>query len=107
MRKALGLALAMTLTLTMAAAAEEVKGTVKMIDRNSQSVVLDDGTRLTVSDSQINNLTAGDQVRAMYHVEGGKQIVTDFEPRGIGSDERGTTNWGPTYGTEMNSIQAE
>jgi Cu/Ag efflux protein CusF len=107
MRKVLGLALAMTFTLTMVAAAEEVKGTVKTIDRTSHSIVLDDGTMLTVSDSQINNLTAGDQVRAMYHVEGGKQVVTDVEPRGIGSDDRGTTNWGPNYGTEMNSIQAE
>jgi Cu/Ag efflux protein CusF len=107
MRKVLGLALAMTFTLTMVAAAEEVKGTVKAVDRTSHSIVLDDGTTLSVSDSQINNLTAGDQVRAMYHVEGGKQVVTDVEPRGIGSEDRGTTNWGPIYGTDLNSIQAD
>ena len=106
MRKLLGLTLALMLTLTLSAAAEEVKGTVKAIDRADHSIVLDDGTKLTVSESQLSTLTPGEQVRAMYQTNGGKNVVTDLEPRGIGSDVRGTTNWGPTYGTEIDSIQS-
>ena len=107
MRKVLGLVLALLVTVALSAAAEEVKGTVKAIDRADHSIVLDDGTKLTVSDSQLTTLTPGDQVRAMYQMEGGKNVVTDLGLRGIGSDFRGTTNWGPTYGTEIDSIQAE
>jgi len=106
MRKVLGLTMALALTLTLSAAAEEVKGTVKAIDRADHSIVLDDGTKLAVSESQLTNVTPGDQVRAMYQTEGGKNVVSELDPRGIGSDARGTTNWGPTYGTELDSIQA-
>jgi Cu/Ag efflux protein CusF len=108
MRKVLGLTLALMLTLTLSAAAEDVvKGTVKAIDRADHSIVLDDGTKLTVSESQLANVTPGDQVRAMYQTNGGKNIVSDLEPRGIGSDIRGTTNWGPSYDMELDSAQAE
>lgn len=107
MRKVLGLALALLVTLTLSAAAEEVKGTVTAIDRADHSIVLDDGTKLTVSDSQLTTLTPGDQVRAMYQTDGSKNVVSDLDLRGIGSDFRGTTNWGPSYGTEIDSIQAD
>jgi hypothetical protein len=107
MRKVLGLVFALLVTVTLSAAAEEVKGTVKAIDRGDHSIVLDDGTKLTVSDRQLTTVTPGEQVRAMYQTDGGKNVVTDLEPRGIGSDFRGTTNWGPSYGTEIDSIQAE
>ena len=107
MKKVLGLALALLVTVVLPVAAEEVKGTVKAINPADHSIVLDDGTKLTVSDSQLTNLTAGDQVRAMYQADGSKNIVTDLDLRGIGSDSRGTTNWGPSYGTEFDSIQAE
>jgi hypothetical protein len=107
MRKALGLALAMLFTMTLTAAADEVKGKVKAIDRADHSIVLDDGTKLTVSESQMTNLTAGDQVRAMYRMDGSKNVVTDLDLRGIGSEDRGTTNWGPMYGVEIDSIQSE
>jgi hypothetical protein len=106
MRKVLGLTLALALTLTLSAAAEEVKGTVKAINPADHSIVLDDGTKLTVSDSQLTTLTPGEQVRAMYQTEGGKNVVSDLEPRGIGSDFRGTTNWGPSYGSDLDSIQS-
>ena len=106
MRKVMGLALALVATFALSAAAEEVKGTVKAIDRTDHSIVLDDGTKLTVSDSQLTTLTPGDQVRAMFQADGGKNVVSDLDLRGIGSDVRGTTNWGPSYGTDLNSIQA-
>ena len=107
MKKVLGLAIALLAASVMTAAAEEVKGTVKAVNPADHSIVLDDGTTLTVSDRQLSNLTAGDQVRAMYQADGSKNIVTDLDLRGIGSEARGTTNWGPTYGTDINSIQSE
>jgi Cu/Ag efflux protein CusF len=109
MKKVLGIAAAllMTATLTGFAAADEVKGTVKAIDRADHSIVLDDGTKLTVSDRQLTTITPGDQVRAMFETQGSKNVVTDLEPRGIGSEPRGTTNWGPSYGMDLNSMQSE
>lgn len=107
MRKVLGLALGLVFALTLSAAAEEVKGTVKSIDRADHSIVLDDGTKLTVADRQLETLTAGDQVRAMYQMEGGKAVVSELGLRGIGSEFRSTTGWGAAYGTELDSIQAE
>ena len=107
MKKVLGLAFALLVTGVMSASAEEVKGTVKAVNPADHSIVLDDGTTLTVSDRQLSNLTAGDQVRAMYQADGSKNIVTDLDLRGIGSEARGTTNWGPSYGTDINSIQSE
>ena len=107
MKKVLGLALALIVTVVLPVAAEEVKGTVKAINPADHSIVLDDGTKLTVSDRQLSTLTAGEQVRAMFQADGGKNIVSDLDLRGIGSDSRGTTNWGPSYGTETDSIQAE
>ena len=107
MKKVLGFALALLVTGVMSAAAEEVKGTVKAVNPADHSIVLDDGTKLTVSDRQLSTLTAGDQVRAMFQADGSKNIVTDLDLRGIGSDARGTTNWGPSYGMDLDSIQAE
>ena len=107
MKKVLGIAAALLVTATLSAAADELKGTVKSIDRADHSIVLDDGTKLTVSDRQLSTITPGDQVRAMFETQGGKNVATDLEPRGIGSDARGTTNWGPSYGMDINSVQAE
>ena len=107
MKKVLGFALALLVTVVLPVAADEVKGTVKAINPADHSIVLDDGTQLTVSDRQLSNLTAGDQVRAMFQADGGKNIVSDLDLRGIGSEVRGTTNWGPSYGMDGNSIQAE
>ena len=107
MRKAMLLALGLTVAVVLPVAAEEVKGTVKAIDPASQSIVLDNGTTLTVGEKQLSGLMAGEQVRAMYQMEGGKAVVTDLGVRGIGSDNRGTTNWGATFGTESDSAQAE
>jgi len=107
MRKAMFLALGLLAITALPVAADEVKGTVKAIDRADHSIVLDDGTKLTVGEKELSTLTAGDQVRAMYQVEGGKAVVSELGLRGIGSDNRGTTNWGATFGTEIDSAQAE
>ena len=107
MKKVLGLVVALLVTVALSAAAEEVKGTIKAFDRADHSIVLDDGTKLTVSDSQLSTLAPGEQVRAMFQTDGSKKVVTDLDLRGIGSDARGTTNWGPAYGTGPDSLQAE
>jgi uncharacterized protein DUF1344 len=107
MKKVLGIAIALLAATTMTAAAEEIKGTVKAIDRADHSIVLDDGTKLTVSERQLNTVTPGDQVRAMYETSGSKNVVTELDPKGVGSDFRGTTNWGPSYGMDLNSMQTE
>ena len=107
MKKVFVIAAALLVTAALSASADEVKGTVKSIDRADHSIVLDDGTKLTVSDRQLNTVAPGEQVRAMFETQGSQNLVTDLEPRGIGSEPRGTTNWGPEYGTGMNSIQSE
>ena len=95
MRKVLGFALAILFTLTMVAAAEETIG---------RSSVLDDGTKLTVSEKPLSNLAPGEPAKAMFETQG---VVASPEPRAIGSESRSTTGWAPTYGTQIDSIQAE
>lgn len=106
MRKVLGLAFALLLASSLSAAAEEAKGKVKTIDRADQSFVLEDGTRLWVSDIHITDLAPGDQVRAVYETQGGKKIVTDLDHRTIGSDGQETTNFGTLNGTPNDRYQA-
>jgi hypothetical protein len=107
MKKVMGFALAVLVAVPVAAAAGELKGTVKAIDRADQTIVLDDGTKLTVTERELATITPGDQVKAMYETRGGQNVVSDFSVRGIGSEARSTTNWGPSYGTELDSSQAE
>ena len=76
--KIVGLALAVLFALPLYVVAEEVTGTVKMIDRADHSLVLSDGTQLTVSDSQIGSLAPGDQVQAMYQTKADKKVVTEL-----------------------------
>jgi len=80
MKQALVLAVALTCSIAGAAMAQdqtaaptapapgEVKGTVRYVDVNQHAVVLEDGTRLSVSEKQIDGIWAGDQVKAGYVV---------------------------------------
>jgi len=106
MRKVLVLALGVLALTAVPVLADEVKGTVTSVNPADRSVVLDDGTKLTVSEHQLTTLAPGAEVRAMYQTEGGKNVVTDIGVRGIGSEQRSTTNWGPVYGTSIDSIQS-
>ena len=99
MRKVLGIALAMLFTLTMAAAAEEIA--------DSRSMILDDGAKITVSEKPLSDLAPGEQVKAMFETQGGKNVVAGPASRAIGSEFDSTRSWLPTYGTQLNSIQAE
>ena len=78
MKKALGLALALTLALSLSAAAEQATGTIYSINPADHSIVLDDGTRLWVSEGQFAELSLGNQVQAAYEVRGDKKIVTEM-----------------------------
>jgi len=86
MKKALGLAIALTLALSgFVAAAEQTNGTIRMIDPTDHSIVLQDGTRLWVTEGQFANLSLGDQVQAAYEMKGDKKFVTQMD-RYIGLD---------------------
>jgi uncharacterized protein DUF1344 len=83
MKKALGLALALTLTLSLSAAAEEAKGTIRSINPADHSIVLEDGTRLWVSEGQFADLSLGDQVLAAYEMKDNKNIVIQMTRPGL------------------------
>jgi hypothetical protein len=73
--KALGLALALTLSLSVAAAAEEAKGTIYSLNPADRSIVLDDGTRLWVSEGEFAALSPGSEVQAAYEMRGDRKTV--------------------------------
>src|SRR5713101_3644582 len=78
MGKGLALAAALVVALSLSAAAEEVTGKVTAIDRADHSFVLEDGTRLSASDSQLSDLTLGEKVQAAYETQGDAQETTNF-----------------------------
>jgi Protein of unknown function (DUF1344) len=84
MKKTLGLALALTLALALSAAAEQVKqGTIYSVNPADHSIVLDDGTRLWVSEGQFVDLSPGAQVQAAYETKGDKNIVIEMAHPGL------------------------
>src|SRR5207248_2585432 len=105
MRKILGLGLALVLTLPLSAAAEGIMGKVKAVDPADHSIVLDDGTKLWVSEDHLTDLAPGDQVQATYEMQGGKRIITDLDHRTIGSDGQGTTNFFSRQPSPIDTIQ--
>jgi hypothetical protein len=77
MKKALALVFALTCSVATAAVAEDtaapagpgqIKGTVRLVEVADHVIILEDGTRLTVSEKQIDSIWAGDQVKAGYVV---------------------------------------
>ena len=85
MRKTLGLALALTLGLSLTAAAEEMQGTIRSMDTRNHTIVLEDGTRLWVTEGQEATLSPGNYVQAAYESKDGKKVVTELE-RHVGLD---------------------
>jgi len=90
MRKAIALAIALTLALSMATAAEETRGTIRTTTAADHSIVLDDGTRLWVSEGQFADLSPGDQVHAVYETKADEKVVTQLYRRPPAPD--GTRN---------------
>jgi Protein of unknown function (DUF1344) len=85
MGKTLGMALALTLGLTLAAAAEEARGTVRSMDTHTHTMVLEDGTRLWISEGQEAAVSPGNYVEAAYESKGDKKVVTDLQKK-VGLD---------------------
>ena len=81
MRKTLGLALAMTLGLSLTAVAEETRGTIRSMDTGSNTIVLEDGTRLWVTEGQAATVEPGNYVQAAFESKGGKNVVTELQVR--------------------------
>ncbi len=106
MRKILGLTLASMLALSLFAAADEVRGTVKSIDRANQSFTLEDGTQLSVSDSMLSELTPGNKVRAAYEMKGGKNVIIELHRVATGLDGQLTTNFGSGIGIGSSDFQS-
>jgi Cu/Ag efflux protein CusF len=94
MVKVLGLALAFVLALSLSAASAETKGgTVKAVDAADKSFTLEDGTKLSVSDTYVGELKPGDKVQAVYEMQGDKKVVTELDRR-VDSDGAETSNFG-------------
>jgi hypothetical protein len=84
LKKALGLALALTLALSLSAAAEQVKtGKILSVNPADHSIVLDDGTRLWVSEGQFADLSLGAEVKAAYETQGDKNVVIEMAHPGL------------------------
>ncbi|MGH7303879.1 MAG: DUF1344 domain-containing protein [Candidatus Rokuibacteriota bacterium] len=79
MGKTLGLALAMTLGLSLTAMAEETRGTIRSMDAGNHTIILEDGTRLWVTEGQAATVSPGNYVQAAYESKDGKNVVTDLQ----------------------------
>jgi hypothetical protein len=80
MKKAMGFALALTLGLALtAAAADQTTGTVQAVDPQDRSIILDDGTRISVSGGQFTQVSAGDKVLVMYEMKGDKKVAVELK----------------------------
>jgi Cu/Ag efflux protein CusF len=106
MRKVVGLGLALVLALPLAAAADGIKGTIKTVDPADHSIVLEDGTKLWVSEDRLTDLSPGEQVQAVFETQGGKRLVTDLEHRVVGSDGQETTNFFSHGASPISEIQS-
>ena len=85
MVKTWGLALAMTLGFSLTAMAEETRGTIRSMDTSNHSIVLEDGTRLWVTEGQEATVSPGNYVEAAYQSKDGKKVVIELERR-VGLD---------------------
>jgi hypothetical protein len=84
-KKTLGLAMAMTLGLSLTAMAEETRGTIRSMDPSNHTIVLEDGTRLWVTEGQEATVSPGSYVDAAYESKGDKKMVIELHPR-VGLD---------------------
>jgi hypothetical protein len=81
MGKTLGMALALMLGLTVAAAAEEARGTIRSMDTRNHTIVLEDGTRLWVTEGQEATVSPGNYVEAAYESKGDKKVVKELQKK--------------------------
>ena len=80
MKKALSFAAALTLGLALTATAgEQTHGTVRAVDPTDKSIILDDGTRLSVSGGQMTQVSVGDKVSATFEMKDEKKVTTELK----------------------------
>ena len=81
MRRLLGVAFVIPLTLSAVAVwAGELEGRIQSVDTSDRTIVLDDGTKLSVAEGvPIDMLREGTDVRVSYEERDGTNIVTSVE----------------------------
>jgi uncharacterized protein DUF1344 len=80
MRRVLGITLALLLGLGVTAWAGEISGKIQSIDPAERAIVLDDGSKLWVSEGvALDGLKEGANVKASYEERDGKMIATSLE----------------------------
>src|SRR5207245_599024 len=83
MGKTLGLALAMTLGLSLTAMAAETRGTIYSMDTSNHTIVLEDGTRLWVTEGPEATVSPGSYADAAYETKRDKKLVIE-RPHRVG-----------------------
>jgi Cu/Ag efflux protein CusF len=80
MVKVLGLALVALLAIAPIAMAAEIEGKIKMIDTSDRTIVLDDGTKVSVADGvSMDTLKEGTDVKVSYEERDGKNVANSVE----------------------------
>jgi len=81
MRKSLSVALIIVLALSVAGAwAAEIEGKIQSLDTSDRTIVLDNGTTLSVAEEiSLEGLQAGTDVKVSYEERDGKNVATQLE----------------------------
>jgi hypothetical protein len=80
MMKAVGIALALVLVLAAGGWAADIEGKIQSVDPGDRVIVLDDGTKLWLSEGLgMDGLKEGAKVKASYEERDGKNVATGIE----------------------------
>ena len=100
MKTLFGITLALALVVPLTVAAEETRGKVQAVDTADRSIVLQDGTRLSVEDRWLGDVQPGDQVRASFESKDGRKLVTTM-------DRLNGVRWNDTPGVKAPTAHVE
>lgn len=81
MRRLMAVSLGILLALPLAAAAGEISGKVKEVDKAAGAIVLEDGTRLSVGEAYFVDLSEGTLVVVTYEEQNGQKIASEIDLR--------------------------
>ena len=83
MRRLLGVVLMGVLTLwAVGAQAAEVEGKIQTVDPSDRTIVLDNGTKLSVAEGvSLDTLRQGADVKVSYEERDGKNVATSIETK--------------------------
>jgi hypothetical protein len=69
-----------TAIVPVVASAAEVEGKIQSLDQTERTIVLDNGTKITVgADVSMDNLKQGSDVKVSYDERDGKNVATKVE----------------------------